>query len=92
MVRIASRLDFERNLDRYLRRVGDGESFELCDHDRPIAVLSPPPPSKANDLQKLMAERQIRPARRDLLALGPPPKLASGLSISQALAELRAED
>jgi antitoxin (DNA-binding transcriptional repressor) of toxin-antitoxin stability system len=84
MVRIASR--------RYLDRVGDGESFELCDHDRPIAVFSSPPPPEANDLLKIMAERQIRPASLDLLALGSPPKLASGLSISQALAELRAED
>jgi antitoxin (DNA-binding transcriptional repressor) of toxin-antitoxin stability system len=92
MVRIASRLDFQRDLERYLQRVGDGESFELCDHDRPIAVLSPPPPPKGTALQQIMAERQIRPARLDLLELGPPPKLTSGLSISQALAELRAED
>lgn len=91
MVKILSRQDFQRNLDRYLQRVDAGESFALCIDDRPIAILSPPAQATTEDLQQLMAERGIRPARLDLLQLGTPPKLSSGISISQALAELRAE-
>lgn len=92
MVKIASLQDFQHNLDRYLQRVEAGESFELFIDDRPVAILSPPAQATTGDLQQLIGERGIRPARLDLLWLGKPPKLSSDISISQALAELRGGD
>lgn len=83
--------ELRQNLSVYLRRVAEGEVFEVTDHGRPIAMLAPLPPGDA--LDRLIALGLARPAEGDLLDLGPPPEIPSesGLTISQALHQQRAE-
>ena len=66
--------ELRQNLSVYLQRVKDGESLEVTEHGRPVAVLAPRgEPTSAYD--RLLAEGRIRPATgsiRDLpLPLGP---------------------
>ena len=82
--------ELRQNLSRWLRRVENGEAFEVTDRGRPVAQLTPLPP--ANDaLARLVAEGRIaRVGRGSLADLGPPPERRPGeMSISQALDEIR---
>jgi prevent-host-death family protein len=83
--------DLREDLGRYLERVAQGETLEVFDQGRPVAVLSPVPEQETT-LARLRREGKVIPARHDLLDFGPPLQVAAPLSASQALAELRAED
>jgi len=69
MERIGIR-ELRQHASRWLQRVHDGESFEVTDRGRPIALLTPVP--SGGELARLIASGRIRPARGDLRDLGPP--------------------
>lgn len=77
------------NLSRYLARAAHGETFEVTDHGRPVAIVAPVAPGRSAMEQLIASGRATRPAG-DLLELGAPPRL-EGPSLSAALQELRAE-
>jgi prevent-host-death family protein len=77
-----------QNLSVYLRRVERGESFEVTDRGRPVALLGPLP-ERASLRDRLRAEGRVRAARGSLSALGMPPSVAVKGSISEALDEQR---
>lgn len=77
------------NLRRYLDRVAEGETLEVVDQGRPVALLSPAPETT---LARLRREGRVIPARLNLLDLGPPLPSSGPLSASQALEELRTGD
>jgi prevent-host-death family protein len=83
--------ELRQNLSVYLRRVAEGAVFEVTDHGRPVAMLAPLP--KGDAVDRLIAAGLARPAIGDLYDLGPPPEVPSntGISISEALREQRAE-
>lgn len=88
MERIGVR-ELRQNASRYLRRVAGGESFEIADRGRPVAVLVPVHPSGRD---RLLAEGRLRLADGDLRELGPPLLLPVGIEPpSKVLERLREE-
>jgi prevent-host-death family protein len=83
--------ELRQNLSQYLRRVEQGETLEVLERGRPVAILAPLP-ERRGALERLLASGRVIPARLDLASLGPPPAAPAGVSLSQALADLRAEE
>lgn len=83
--------ELRQNLSVHLRRVKRGESLEVTEHGRPVAVLSPlPEPTGVR--RRLVETGAIRPATGTPAALGPPSaKLRPAEPVSDALAEERGE-
>lgn len=84
--------ELRRNLSKYLRRVEQGERLVVTDRNRPVAELSPPPPSGSR-LDELIAAGKVVPARRRRprfmpLVVDELPRNA----LSRALDELREDD
>lgn len=87
--------ELRRNLSRYLRRVKAGETLEITAYGQPVAVLRPlppKPPPNESVLDRMIREGRARPAKGDLLDIGPPLKLGGGRSLSEILEEQRAEE
>jgi prevent-host-death family protein len=83
--------ELRQNLSVYLRRVKRGESLEVTEHGRPVALLAPLP-EPASVRAMLLASGKLVPATSAPAALGAPPSsLAASVSVSEALAEERGE-
>ena len=81
--------ELRQNLSKYLRRVVRGETLEVTDRGRPVAVLAPlPQPSTA--LEHLVSSGRVVRPEEDLLELLPP-KGRISTRLSEALLEERAE-
>ncbi len=81
--------ELRQNLSVYLRRVKTGESLEVTEHGRPVALLVPLTEG-ASPLQRLIEAGRARAPVRDLAKLEP----AEGeptRKLSQALEEQRSE-
>lgn len=83
--------ELRQNLSQYLRRVEQGETLEVLERGRPVAVLAPLP-ERRGALERLKASGRVIPARLSLADLGPPPDSPPGVSLSQALSDLRSEE
>ncbi len=81
--------ELRQNLSRYLRRVEAGETLEVTEHGRPVAVLAPLPPPQESILDRLIREGRARPAQGDLLDVKPLPARTTGPTLSEILAEQR---
>jgi prevent-host-death family protein len=77
-----------QSLSTFLRRVESGDSFEVTDRGRPVAVLAPLR-ANATPLERLAASGRATLPEGDVLDLGAPPEASRRLS--QALQEQRAE-
>jgi prevent-host-death family protein len=76
---------------RLLRDVERGESIEVTDRGRPVALLVPVP--NVDPIQGLVASGRLIPAAGDLLELGKPLEAAAGAPLpSEALAAARADE
>lgn len=74
-----------------LRRVAQGETFEITDRGRPVAMLSPLP--EGGPLERLRAAGATEPATEDFDDLPEPLPLAAGAeSPSAVLARLREDE
>jgi len=82
--------ELRQNLSVYLRRVKAGESVEVKERGRRVAVLAPLS-AKASVLDRLVAAGRATAATHDLLALGPPLGRRPSRRASRALARLRDE-
>ncbi|HZU14424.1 MAG TPA: type II toxin-antitoxin system prevent-host-death family antitoxin [Chloroflexota bacterium] len=83
--------DLRQNASKWLRCVKEGESFEVTERGRTIAMLVPAPPEMTT-IERLIASGQIIPATRDLLDVKPlPPEPGKPLP-SQILEEMRADE
>jgi prevent-host-death family protein len=87
-VRVGVR-ELRQNLSRYLRRVERGETLEVTERGRPVALLTPLP-APSTPLQRLIASGRAVPPEGDLLELLPPKGPASTRA-SSALLDGRAE-
>jgi prevent-host-death family protein len=63
--------ELRQNLSVYLRRVASGETLEVTEHGRPVAILAPLP-AGTTALQRLVAAGRATPPRGTLRDLGPP--------------------
>jgi prevent-host-death family protein len=82
--------ELRQNASVWLRRVEQGESFQVTDRGRPVAMLVPPPKDR---LAELRAQGVLRPAVGNLLELAAKAQPPSGpLSASEALEMLRADE
>lgn len=80
--------ELRQNLSVYLKRVEEGEAFEVTDHGRPVALLSP---RRGEDwFRAMVAAGRIRPGKGNFKDLAPPlgPVSTRG---TEALQEQRAE-
>ncbi len=84
--------ELRQNLSVYLRRVEKGETLEVTERGRPVAVLAPLP-GRASILDRLIAEGQAIPAKRHGPIRAPkPPKEPLRMTASEALEMLRADE
>lgn len=83
--------ELRQRASELLRHVEQGESFEITDRGRPIALLSPLPIGSA--YERLLAEGAIIPATSNLGDLPEPLPMPPGQeSASAVLARLRADE
>ena len=80
--------ELRQRASELLRRVEQGETIEVTDRGRPVALLSPPP--DGSPLDRLRALGEIDPATGDLDDLPEPLVLARVIeSPTEALSRLR---
>lgn len=83
--------ELRQRASELLRRVEAGETIEVTDRGRPVAVLAPLP--EAEPLERLRAAGDVVPAARDLNDLPKPLPLPRGSPAPTAiLARLRRDD
>ena len=85
--------ELRQNLSVYLRQVEAGETLEVTERGRPVAVLGPLP-ERARLLDRLAADGQARRAVRAAgsLRVPVPPRKPLTMTASEALARLRADE
>jgi prevent-host-death family protein len=90
MERIGVR-ELRQQASRWLRRVAAGESFEVTDRGRPVALLVPAPGRQG--LEALLAAGRARLGEGRLNELGPPrPAPAGAPRPSEVLEQLRSDE
>jgi prevent-host-death family protein len=83
--------ELRQQASRWLRRVAAGESFEVTDRGRPVALLVPIP--RPEGLDALVASGQARLGDGHLSELGPPLPLPDGATPpSEVLERLRFDE
>jgi prevent-host-death family protein len=83
--------ELRQRASELLRRVEAGETIEITDRGRPVAVLAPLPDQRPID--RLRATGDLEPARSDLKDLPEPLPLAPGQTApSSVLERLRRDE
>jgi prevent-host-death family protein len=83
--------ELRQRASELLRRVEQGETIEVTDRGRPVAVLAPPP--EGSPLDRLRALGDIDAAKGDLEDLPEPLVLAPGIARpSDVLRRLRQDE
>ncbi len=83
--------ELRQQASRHLRDVEAGETIEVTDRGRPVALLVPVP--RAGTAERLIASGRMVPGTGDLLELGEPLKPLPGLPLpSEVLGELREDE
>jgi len=82
--------ELRQRASELLRRVEDGESIEITDRGRPVAVLAPLP---ADPLERLRAAGDLQASEGDLADLPAPLAVPAGAELPSAtLARLRRDE
>jgi len=82
--------ELRQRASELLRRVAAGESIEITDRGRPVAMLGPVP---ADPLERLIVAGDLQPSEGDILDLPEPLELPGGAELpSAALARLRRDE
>jgi len=71
--------ELRQHASRYLRLVADGESLQVTDRGRPVALLVPVP--ARTSMEHLCSAGRMTEASGDLLDLGSPPPPAAGIAL-----------
>lgn len=82
--------ELRQNLSVYLRRVEAGETLEVTQRDRPLAILAPLPEA-STPLGRLVASGRACAPDGDLLEVGWPAGGPVSSRLSEALAQEREE-
>jgi prevent-host-death family protein len=89
MERIGVR-DLRQHASRWLARVAAGETIEITDRGRLVAVLSPPRDVSVWD--RLVASGRLIPARHELRGVRPLPGDPARRTLTEELCDLRDEE
>lgn len=90
MTRVGVR-ELRQRASELLRLVEQGETIEITDRGRPVALLTPVP--EGSVLDQMRAAGEIEPATGDIDDLPPPLALSPGAELpSQVLARLRLDE
>ncbi|MHB8691647.1 MAG: type II toxin-antitoxin system Phd/YefM family antitoxin [Solirubrobacteraceae bacterium] len=82
--------ELRQRASELLRRVEEGESIEITDRGRPVAVLAPIP---QDPVERLRAAGDLQPSEGDLVDLPQPLSLPAGVERpSSVLARLRQDE
>jgi prevent-host-death family protein len=82
--------ELRQRASELIRRVEDGESIEITDRGRPVAVLSPLP---EDPLERLRAAGDLQASESDLVDLPQPLSLPADAELPSAvLARLRRDE
>ncbi len=82
--------EIRQNLSKYLKRVEEGETFEVTDHGRPVATLGPVRRTHSPTLERLAAKGwAILGTGENLADLGEPIEIGDGPTLSEILDEMR---
>ena len=82
--------ELRQRASELLRRVQDGESIEITDRGRPVAVLAPLPP---DPVERLRVSGDLQPSEGDLADLPQPLVLPAVAELpSSVLARLRQDE
>lgn len=86
--------ELRQNLSVYLDRVKAGETLEVTEHGRPVALLGPRVPKPVSIIDQMIAEGRITPATVDHRTIPPPPNMPdpSGRTLTEILLEMRDEE
>ncbi len=83
--------ELRQHATRYLQAVASGETVQVTDRGRPVALLVPVPAGAP--MARLEAQGRLTEAEGDVLDLGPPLPAAKGVAPpSEALARARREE
>jgi prevent-host-death family protein len=83
--------ELRQRASELLRLVEQGETIEVTDRGRPVALLTPMP--EGNEYERMLAAGEIEPATGDIDDLPPPLELPAGSELpSQVLARLRHDE
>jgi prevent-host-death family protein len=83
--------ELRQRASELLRRVTNGETIEITDRGRPVALLAPLP--QGSPIERLRASGELKPATGDLDDLPEPLALAEDVELpSVALARLRRDE
>lgn len=82
--------ELRQRASELLRLVQQGETIEITDRGRPVAVLAPLP--EAGPLERLRASGDVEAAAGDLEDLPPPLPSRAARPPSEVLAELRDDE
>lgn len=83
--------DLRQDASRHLRQVERGETLQVTDRGRPVALIVPA--HAADPLERLAATGRLARAQGDLLDLGEPLPARRGVQIpSEILAHARADE
>lgn len=83
--------ELRQRASELLRRVADGETIQITDRGRPVALLAPLP--EAEPLERMRASGEIVPAEGDLTDLPEPLEPDPGAELPSAvLARLRRDE
>lgn len=83
--------ELRQRASELLRRVALGETIEVTDRGRPVALLSPPP--EGSPLDRLRASGEVESGSGDLEDLPDPIVLAPGIELpSDVLRRLRRDE
>src|SRR5262245_50125527 len=81
--------ELRQNLSVYLDRVKDGESLQVTEFGRVVALLSPLPAEKLSPLERMVREGRAIPPKGSLKDRRPPQPGPPGMPSSE---EILAED
>lgn len=82
--------ELRQHASRYVARAAAGESIEITDRGKLVAVLSPP--RKVSALDRLRAAGHVHEAKGDLRDVEPVPPLPGERPLSEELADLRSDE
>jgi prevent-host-death family protein len=83
--------ELRQRASELLRRIEQGETIQVTDRGRPVAILAPPP--SGNVLEQLMAVGEVEPASAKLEDLPQPLTLQQGIERpSDVLRRLRHDE
>ncbi|MEO8899032.1 MAG: type II toxin-antitoxin system prevent-host-death family antitoxin [Candidatus Dormibacter sp.] len=82
--------ELRQNASAVLRRVAAGETVEVTDRGHPVARLVPL--QRRSALDQMVAEGRATEADGDLLRFRPAQAEKEGMTLSEALAELRSDE